>query len=144
MPKIDADLHPALPIRQRLDDEFMLVMSREIGAVVFESVYDKFAFLGRKESGGCGVLPMTQMSRKETSEQVEGEEERTSCMVKYAIHATMIVAKPSSKNCATMFSPASKLEKRGDIRSMPTHGDPLSPPSFQSQTPGGHRTHPRQ
>ena len=40
----------------------MLVMSREVGAVVFESVYDKFTFLGRKESGGCGVLPTTQMS----------------------------------------------------------------------------------
>ena len=56
VPNIDADLHPALPIRQRLNDEFVLVVGREVGAVMLQPVHDEVAFLSRKESGGSRVL----------------------------------------------------------------------------------------
>ena len=76
IPKIDADLHPALPIRQGLDDKFMLVMSGEVGAIVLQPVYNKFTFLGRKESGSCGILWTTQLSRNGTWE----------CKETYVVH----------------------------------------------------------
>ena len=49
----------------------MLVMSSEVGAVVLQPVYNKFTFLGRKESGSCGVLCTTQSSRNGTWERKE-------------------------------------------------------------------------
>ena len=46
MPNIDADLHPALPIRQHLGKEMIPVMSREIESVRFQSAYNIVRFLG--------------------------------------------------------------------------------------------------
>ena len=83
VPNIDTDLHPALPIRQRLDDEFMLVMSGEVGTIVFQSVYDKVTFLGRKESGGSRVLPTSRPppKRQETERRSRCKGEGT-----YVVH----------------------------------------------------------
>lgn len=56
IPKVYNDLHPTLPISQRLQDVFKLVMRRQIRAVVLQSLDDEVAF-GFSEKTGCrGVL----------------------------------------------------------------------------------------
>jgi hypothetical protein len=143
-PDVDAGLHPALPIRQRLDDELVFIVRREVGAVMHEPVHGKIAFLGREESGSCRVLWTFQTSR--TKQGIDGmPRKRTSCMIKYAILATTTVARPSSKNCAPILSPHRRWRdnERGNIQSKPTHATPRSLPSPQYQRPVSHRTHRR-
>jgi len=111
-PNINAGLHPTLPICQRLNDEFVLVVGREVSAVMLQPVHDEVAFLSREESSSSRVLfSQPKMSKKtEHRERWERSEEHTSCIVKCAIPATATVTRPSSKNCSP--KPQSRLETR--------------------------------
>ena len=63
-------MHPAFPVREGLDDEFVIVVRREVRAVVLQPVYNKFAFFVREESGRGGVLSTV----KEQNAGTDGEE----------------------------------------------------------------------
>ena len=52
----------------------MLVVRREVGAVVLQPVYNKVAFLGREESGRGGVLSTVRGSKKEQNAETDGGE----------------------------------------------------------------------
>jgi len=126
IPNIDADLHPALPIRQCLNDEFVLVVSREVGAVVLQPVHDEIAFLSRKEPSSSRVLfsqPKCQEKRN-VERDGKGGRKHTSCIVKYAIPATTTVTRPSSKNCA--LKPQPRLEIRQKL-GLTIHAHPCNP-----------------
>jgi len=126
-PNINAGLHPTLPICQRLNDEFVLVVGREVGAVVLQTVHNEIAFLSRKEPSSSRVLfNHPKMSNKKRNVGIDGRGggKHTSCMVKYAIPATATVTRPSSKNCSP--KPQSRLETRQE-EGLTIHAHPCNP-----------------
>ena len=126
IPNIDADLHPTLPIRQCLNDEFVLVVGREVGAIVLQPVHNEIAFLSRKEPSSSRVLFSQPKMSKQRKVRIDGKGRRrhTSCIVKYAIPATTTVTRPSSKNCGPKLQ--SRLETRQQ-EGLTIHAHPCNP-----------------
>ena len=75
-PNINAGLHPTLAICQCLNGEFVLVVGREVSAVMLQPVHDEVAFLSRKESSSSWVLfsQPKMFKKKERRERWERRE----------------------------------------------------------------------